>query len=172
MNILNCEHDFSDQERGYRKIKDFSFAKMEGQITSRAQVKDHIQIVWGLKRIVQLKHIGMVRFFKDICLTDSILQVIVFDKEIFSQNLHSITFFRFRFQAYFEHFTKSSLTKNFLDCKWFERDSNLGIVIKSLVFCRLETFCFFHLRRRDTFQFNLWSFRALIFVSAGGITVC
>jgi hypothetical protein len=98
--------------------------------------------------------------------------MIVFYEKIFPQDLHSIKFFWLRFQINFKHFTKGSLTKNILDCKWFKRDSNISIVNEFLIFWRLECFHLLDFRRRNTFRSNLWSFRALILVSTRSIAVC
>ena len=85
---------------------------MVGQIATWTVVKDHVQVLGRLERIMHLQHKWMRRTLQYIRLAYRILQVIILDQEVLVKYFHGhcvLDRFRIVFEIDFEHFAKGAL---------------------------------------------------------------
>ena len=82
----------------------------------------------------------MRRLFENVCLTNGILQVVVFDEELFAEHFHGKRLLAWiAFAVHLEDFSERTLTKYLHHFERIESDTVHAIVIK-LFFLFLDHF--------------------------------
>ena len=160
VDVLDCQKGLSDEEPSLVFFEDFSDTQMVCEVTAWAQIQDHVQVLWRLERIVHFQNKRVGSAFQNVCLTYGILQMIIFDKELFVQDFHghSVWFRVFvTFEIDFENLSKCALSQHFLDIEWFEGDA-VGRIIVEIFIRHLRLFDF----RRIYFYQN-WHHRFFVF---------